>query len=212
MLEKEIYSMRYSTPIRFLKYLQYHWVASNAKGHGIHSPFVFKIIKDILNAKTTLTEIEKTSPAVKKILDKIEAASSSRTSPKIKVVIARLLQSYHPITISVTGDKKQFEVDNTINSNATIELIESVQSIDFAFIGVGQDEATILLSASSLIDKMHSNSLVILHGIHTDSNMEAAWNQLKQNANIRLTIDLFAIGVLFCRKEQKEKEHFIIRY
>ena len=156
-----------------------------------------------------MEQIEQSDPVVNKILQEIEAASSSRTSPKTKLLIARLLQSYHPITISVTGDKKQFEVDRTINSNATIE---SVESIDFAFIGEGQNEATMHQRASSLIDKMHSNSLVILHGIHTDSNMEAAWNQLKQHANISLTIDLFDIGLLFCRKEQKEKEHFIILY
>jgi hypothetical protein len=204
--------MRYSTPTLLLKYLHYYWVAANAKGHGIHSPFVFKFIKEILNAKSSLEQIENSAPVVKKILQEIEAGSSSRPSPKIKILIARLLQSYHPLNISVTGDKKQFEFDSTINKNASIELIESVESIDFAFIGEGQDEATILQRASNLIDKMHSNSLFILHGIHTDSNMESAWNQLKQHANIRLTIDLFAIGVLFCRKEQKEKEYFIIHY
>jgi len=212
MLEKEINSMRYSTPTLLLKYLHYYWIAANAKGHGIHSPFVFKFIKEILNSKSSLEQIENSAPALNKILQEIEAASLSNLRPKIKLVIARLLQSNHPVSFSVTGDKKQFEVDRTINSNAKIELIESVESVDFAFIGKGQDEATMLQSAIRLIDKMHSNSWVILHGIHTDSNMEAAWNQLKQHANIRLTIDLFSIGVLFCRKEQKEKEHFIIRY
>jgi hypothetical protein len=212
MLEKEINSMLYSTPTLLLKYLHYYWVAANAKGHGIHSPFVFKFIQEILNAKSSLEQIEKNAPAVNKILQEIEAASSSKLHPKIKLLIARLLQSYHPITISVTGDMKPFDADSKINTNVKIGLIESVESIDFAFIGQGQDEATMLQSASRLIDKMHSNSWVILHGLHADSNMEAAWNQLKQHANIRLTIDLFAIGVLFCRKEQKEQEHFIIRY
>ena len=204
--------MLYSTPTILLKYLHYYWVAANAKGHGIHSPFVFKFIKEILNAKSSLEQIENSAPVVKKILQEIEAGSSSRPSPKIKILIARLLQSYHPLTISVTGDMKPFEADSTINTNAKNGLTESVESIDFAFIGKGQNKATMLQRSSNLIDKMHSNSLIILHGIHTDSNMEAAWNQLKQHANIRLTIDLFAIGVLFCRKEQKEKEHFIIRY
>ena len=201
--------MRYSTPTLLLKYLHYYWVAANAKGHGIHSPFVFKFIKEILNATSSLKEIEKNAPAVNKILQEIEAASSSKLNPKIKLVIARLLQSNHPVSFSVTGDMKPFEADSTINTTAKIE---SVESIDFAFIGQGQDEATMLQSASRLIDKMHSNSWVILHGLHADSNMEAAWGQLKKHANIRLTIDLFSIGILFCRKEQKEQEHFIIRY
>ena len=165
-----------------------------------------------MNSKSSLEQIENGAPVVKKILQEIETASSSRLSPKFKSLIARLLQSYHPLTISVTGDKKQFEVDSTINKNATIELIESDESIDFAYIGEGQDKANMLQSASSLIDKMHSNSLVILHGIHDDADMETVWNALKKHSNIRLTIDLFAIGILFCRKEQKEKEYFIIRY
>ena len=209
MLEKEINSMHYSTPMRFLKYLQYHWVASNSKGHGIHSPFVFQIIKDILNAKTILTEIEERSPAVKKILDEIEVASSSKLAPKIKIVIARLLQWLNPLTVSVTGDQFQFKADTAMHTNVTNE---SVESINFAFIGEEQDAATMLQSANRLIDKMHSNAFIILHQIHADADMEAAWNALKTHSNIRLSIDLFTIGILFCRKEQKEQEHFIIRY
>jgi len=204
--------MLYSTPTLLLKYLHYYWVAANAKGHGIHSPFVFKFIQEILNSKSSLEQIEKNAPAVNKILQEIEAASSSKLHPKIKLVIARLLQSNHPVSFSVTGDMKPFDADSAINTNAKIGLTESVESIDFAFIGKGQNKETMLQSASRLIDKMHSNSWVILHGLHADPNMEAVWDQLKKHANIRLTIDLFSIGILFCRKEQKEQEHFIIRY
>jgi hypothetical protein len=112
----------------------------------------------------------------------------------------------------VTGDKKPFDADSAINTNAKIGSTQSVESIDFAFIGEGQDGATILQSVNRVMDKMHSNSWVILHGIHADSNMETVWNTLKEHSNIRLSIDLFTIGILFCRKEQKEQEHFIIRY
>jgi hypothetical protein len=212
MLEKEINEMRYSTPTVLLKYLQYYWVASNSKGHGIHSPFVFKFIQEILNGKSPLTAIENNTPAVNEILQEIEAASSSKLHPKIKLVIARLLQSNHPVSFSVTGDMKPFDADSAINTNAKIGSTQSVESIDFAFIGKGQNKETMLQSASRLFDKMHSNSWVILHGIHADSNMETVWNTLKEHSNIRLSIDLFTIGILFCRKEQKEQEHFIIRY
>ena len=204
--------MRYSTPTVLLKYLQYYWVASNSKGHGIHSPFVFKFIQEILNGKSPLTAIENNTPAVKQILDQIEAAVSAPLTPKNKIVIARLLQWLNPITTLVTGDKKPFDADSAINTNAKIGSTQSVESIDFAFIGKGQNKETMLQSASRLFDKMHSNSWVILHGIHADSNMETVWNTLKEHSNIRLSIDLFTIGILFCRKEQKEQEHFIIRY
>jgi hypothetical protein len=209
MLEKEINSMRYSTPIRFLKYLQYHWVASNSKGHGVHSPFVYQFIRQSLNGTSSFNEIVNSTPAVQNTLHAIEAANSSKLKPKIKLLIARLLQSLNPLTVSVTGDKKQFESDSSMNTKGTNE---SVESINFAFIGAGQDAATMLHNANKLIDKMHPNAWMILHQIHADADMETAWNTLKKHSNIRLSIDLFTIGILFCRTAQKEQEHFIIRY
>ena len=201
--------MRYSTPIRFLKYLQYHWVASNSKGHGVHSPFVYQFIRQSLNGTSSFNEIVNSTPAVQNTLHAIEAANSSKLKPKIKLLIARLLQSLNPLTVSVTGDKKQFESDSSMNTKGTNE---SVESINFAFIGAGQDAATMLHNANKLIDKMHPNAWMILHQIHADADMETAWNTLKKHSNIRLSIDLFTIGILFCRTAQKEQEHFIIRY
>ncbi len=201
--------MRYSTPIRLIKYLQYHWVASNSKGHGVHSPFVYQFIRQSLNGNSLLKEIVNSTPAVHNTLHAIEAANSSKLKPKIKLLIARLLQSMNPLIVSVTGDKKQFESDSSMNTKGTND---SVESINFAFIGAGQDAATMLHNANKLIDKMHPNAWVVLHQIHADADMETAWNTLKKHSNIRLSIDLFTIGILFCRTAQKEQEHFIIRY
>jgi predicted O-methyltransferase YrrM len=39
----------YPAPALALKYLQYYFTASNSKGHGMHSPFVFDFINHVLN-------------------------------------------------------------------------------------------------------------------------------------------------------------------
>src|SRR6187551_2930741 len=49
----------YSRPQLLLKYLQYYFTASNGKGHGMHSPFVFEFITKILNDKTVYPAYEK---------------------------------------------------------------------------------------------------------------------------------------------------------
>lgn len=41
----------YSSLQLAIKYLNYHLTASNSKGHGIHSPFVFEFITKVLNDK-----------------------------------------------------------------------------------------------------------------------------------------------------------------
>lgn len=43
----------YSTPKLFIKYLQYYFTAANGNGHGVHSPFVYTFIKEVLNKKNT---------------------------------------------------------------------------------------------------------------------------------------------------------------
>lgn len=43
----------YSTFQLGLKYLRYYFSASNSKGHGMHSPFVFEFITKVLNDKTS---------------------------------------------------------------------------------------------------------------------------------------------------------------
>ena len=52
----------YSTYKLAKKYLHYYFTASNGKGHGIHSPFVFDFIKNVLQDKkqyVSYTKIEK---------------------------------------------------------------------------------------------------------------------------------------------------------
>jgi predicted O-methyltransferase YrrM len=41
-----------------LKYLSFYLTASNSKGHGIHSPFVFEFITKVLNDRTAYPEYE----------------------------------------------------------------------------------------------------------------------------------------------------------
>ncbi len=41
----------YSKTQLVLKYLNYYLKASNSKGHGMHSPFVFELIEEVLNDK-----------------------------------------------------------------------------------------------------------------------------------------------------------------
>ncbi len=42
--------------------------------------------------------------------------------------------------------------------------------------------------------------------------MEEAWKEIKQHSSVTLTIDLFFIGIVFFRTEQKIKQHFTIQF
>ena len=58
----------YSPLKQVLKYLNYRLTSSNGKGHGIHSPFVFSLIKDVLNDKTRYPEYKEIEELRRKLL------------------------------------------------------------------------------------------------------------------------------------------------
>ena len=192
--------MRYSTLILKLKYIRYYWTAANSRGHGIHSPFVFKFIQEKLNAKIVAETIENESPSVVKLMQAIDLATKYKLPKKIKRLIFRCVDQFKPATSCIISNELS-QAHFIINDK-----------IDFAFLAEGNSAESILENADEVLQKMHSNSWMVMQGIHSSRAMEDAWTNAKNHPKVRLTIDLFFIGYLFCRTEQKEQEHFIIRY
>lgn len=57
------------SPIRMaISYLRYYLTASNGKGHGMHSPFVYDFIRNVLNDKRTYYAYEQVEELRKKLL------------------------------------------------------------------------------------------------------------------------------------------------
>lgn len=191
--------MRYATPIILLKYLQYYLKGANSKGHGVHSPFVYNFIREDLNVVKSSEEWMMRDPALKQRMAEINSVLSSQLPEKIKRLIVGMIDKWKPASFYVSGEGSSF---NTSMEGAT----------DFIFLGASNSKGSVFSKAVKLIDSMHPNSLMILEGIHSSSVMEEAWEGVKKNPKSRLTIDLFFIGIIFCRTEQKEQEHFIIRY
>ncbi len=108
------------------KYLRYYCTASNGKGHGIHSPFVFTFITQVLNDKKkyacyenieqirkqllrddTIIEVEDFgagSGKIKSIHRKVKAiAASSLKQPKYARLLFRVVQYYQPKLVLELG-------------------------------------------------------------------------------------------------------------
>lgn len=54
--------------------------------------------------------------------------------------------------------------------------------------------------------------ILIFDDIHWSKDMEKAWAEIRNNEKVSCTIDLFFIGIVFFRKEFKEKLDFAIRF
>lgn len=116
----------YSKFVLAKKYIQYYVTAANGKGHGIHSPFVFDFVKNVLNDTRdypayqkveflreqllkdhTRLEVEDMgagSVALKNTQKEIAAIARHAAKPKkLAQLLFRIVQYYEPATIIEMG-------------------------------------------------------------------------------------------------------------
>lgn len=65
---------------------------------------------------------------------------------------------------------------------------------------------------SVLLKAVDEDSILIFGGIHSSKEMEQAWEEIKENEIVTLTIDLFFVGIVFFRKEFRVKQNTSIRF
>ncbi len=69
-----------------------------------------------------------------------------------------------------------------------------------------------LLRYFSMMSDLSDGSIVfIIDDIHQSYEMEKAWNEIRNNADVSVTVDLFRMGVVFLRKNIS-RMNYVIRY
>jgi predicted O-methyltransferase YrrM len=102
---------------------------------------------------------------------------------------------------------KEGNFDNELSS-----VIYHLSSIDFAFIDGNHRQEPTERYFHQLLTKINNDSILVFDDIHWSLEMEAAWETIKNHSAVSCSIDLFFIGIVFFRKEFKEKQHFVIRF
>ena len=256
------------------KYLKYYLTASNGKGHGIHSPFVFEFITKVLNDKEHYPVYDTIETLRKKMLvdktivniedlgagsavdktDQRRIASIAKNSVKSKKfgqLLFRIVKKYQPDSILEIGTSLGITTSYLSMANAGVKIItlegaksladkassnfkllnlsniqlaegnfdqtlpstiQSLPSIDFAFIDGNHRKEPTIQYFNSILRKINNFSIIVLDDIHWSREMEEAWDHCKNHETVTLSIDLFFMGLLFFRKEIKEKQHFTIRF
>jgi predicted O-methyltransferase YrrM len=256
------------------KYLTYYLTASNGKGHGIHSPFVFDFIEKVLNDKKeypfyhaieqqrklllkdkSVIEVEDfgAGSAVIKTRQRVvkDIAASSLKPTKFSQLLFRMVQYYQPKTVLelgtsfgittaylATGNKsatiftcegakniaqiaeQTFATLKLENINLTegdfaitlSPLLTTIKNIDLAFVDGNHRKLPTLDYFTQLLNVSTPSTILIFDDIHWSTEMEAAWNEIKQHPAVTLTIDLFFIGIVTLNNDIKVKQHFNIRF
>lgn len=256
------------------KYIKYLLTASNGKGHGTHSPFVFDFITKVLNDDRSFYCYESMESLRAKMLlenttipitdfgagsrlhlskeRKISAIAKSSLKPKkYAQLLFRMVHYFQPTVIVELGTslgittgylahghspsevitmegspqvaaiaRKNFEAlglknisiiegnfDHTLSA-----ILSAHKMVNFVFVDGNHRKEPTIHYFEQLLKNCNESTLLVFDDIHWSSEMEAAWDYIKGHRTVTLSVDLFFIGIVFFRKEQKEKQDFIIRF
>jgi hypothetical protein len=178
-------NMSYSLPIRLYKYFNYYFNASNGKGHGVHSPFVYSFITAVLNSK--------------------ELNEQAVSTNKYRALVNGMIAFYKPVVV--------MELEATPSNKVNVlEELENADIIGLLYIKQIKSAEDLTSYFNAALKKLNTQSILVFDGIHDSKEMESSWEIIKMHKEVKLTIDLYKLGIVFFRQEQLEKENFTIRF
>lgn len=91
------------------------------------------------------------------------------------------------------------------------KVLKEFDTLDFVFFDGNHRNKATLNYFSQCIELANENSLFVLDDIHWSPGMTEAWETIKKDPRVTLSIDLFWLGFVFFRKGAP-KQDFVIRY
>ena len=91
-----------------------------------------------------------------------------------------------------------------------LPALQKLKQLDYVFIDGNHRHVPTIEYFHNCLEFAHDDSVFIFDDIHWSDEMEKAWEEVKSHPKVRISIDLFHMGIVFFRKEQREKEHFIL--
>ena len=91
-------------------------------------------------------------------------------------------------------------------------LLNRLNNVDFAYIDGNHTKEATINYFMQLLPKCNENSVLIFDDINWSQGMQEAWQFIKTHERVKLSIDLFFIGIILFRKEQQHQEHFVVRF
>ena len=257
------------------KFLVYLLTSSNGKGHGVHSPFVFDFIVNVLRGKNAdvqaFQQIEakrrllEQSNLILDVLDLGAGSSSGKQNQRTVSSIAKRaakpsrfarlfyrIITYYQIdsvlelgtslglttrylaiaapqqgVISIEGapaiaqfTSKSLSEEGFCNTTILTgdfndhlpEAVASMKGRKLLFFDGNHQYQPTLDYFQAALGVIADADILIFDDIHWSKDMEKAWSEIRNNEKVSCTIDLFFIGIVFFRKEFKEKLDFAIRF
>ncbi|MEG2514149.1 MAG: hypothetical protein RSA92_02340 [Bacteroidaceae bacterium] len=197
------------------------------EGYGVHSPFAYNLITQVIYEKLpyyAYKELDKAGRGLLKNTKINKSRKKALLSTKVNQLLFRLVNYTQPETILEIGTsvglsamylsaaKKNVRMI-TIDREQKIEkpianALASLKSMDIVHIhGTVDYDKSFELCRKGI----HSHTLCIVEGIHQTKKKMEWWERIKADETVSVTFDLYELGLIFFDRT-KTKQNYIINF
>lgn len=213
--------------------LKIYYKVRHRRGHGIHSPFVYNLIVNVIENKLPFY-------AYKEIEEHIESKTSKKYKPKkINKLHFKLINHFETRSILEIGSGKGFnslyatapssqiecvcvesreehrKVASTLlhGWKRNIKLVASLPETNKTFDCVIVDLKLVANSKVFLLEYLfihvQEKSIVILNNIRTNQSVYSLVEQIRKDERVRISLDLYNTSILFFDKKYYKRNYLI---
>jgi predicted O-methyltransferase YrrM len=96
--------------------------------------------------------------------------------------------------------------------NELKRICDERQKFDLIFIDGNHREVPTIDYFNTVLPYCHNDTILLFDDIHWSEEMQEAWEYIKNHEKVTTTIDIFEMGIVFLRKEFRQKQHMQISY
>lgn len=186
-------------------------------GYGVHSPFAFSLITDVVYEKMPYYAYSSLKKEQKK---KVKDLGWKKGTRKVNRFLFRLVNRVQPETIVEVGcpsisslylQAAKPSAGYLFASDLSELFLDAGVPVDFLYLNDYRNPSLMEEVFRICVRRTTVKSVFVLHGIHYSKAMKALWKRLQADEQVGITFDLYDVGLLFFDKT-KIKQHYIVNF
>lgn len=186
-------------------------------GYGVHSPFAFSLITDVIYEKMPYYAYDSLKKEQKKL---IRERGYSRGTQKVNRFLFRLVNKVQPATIVEVGrpsvaslylQSAKPSAEYLFASDLSELFLDTDVPVGFLYLNDYRNPELLEEVFNVCARRTTLKTVFVVHGICYSKEMKVLWQRLQEDERVGITFDLYDLGLLFFDKT-KIKQHYIVNF
>ncbi|WP_455962819.1 hypothetical protein [Bacteroides bouchesdurhonensis] len=186
-------------------------------GYGVHSPFAFNLITDVIYEKLPYYAYRSLASEQKKMS---KERGWYRGTQKVNRLLFRLVNRAQPDIIVEVGrpsvsalylQSAKPSAGYLFASDLSELFLDTDVPVDFLYLNDYRNPVLVKEVYEVCVQRTTPKSLFVVYGIAYSRQMRTLWHELQNDERVGITFDLYDVGLLFFDKT-KIKQHYMINF